>query len=115
MAQIINIAEVPTGYEPWYYTEKDGSWKFESYSPAGENLVIEGELDWFANDVWGGLARYLMDIYRDFDPEEHAVMWYGANNGEPESIEDLIGDAYVIEEMYFALANHVNDLAYGKR
>ena len=113
MVHIINIEEIPTRHEPWYYKENDKEWSFESYSPAGENLIIEGDWSWFGDDRLNGLARYLRGIYADFDPDEHASGWYGANRGEPDSLRKLVDDANAIDDMYEDLADFITQLSKG--
>ena len=113
MAQIINIEEIPTRHDPWSYSDDGENWIFESYSPAGENLVIEGCFSWFGKDAIFDLARYLFGIYQDFDSDDHAAGWYGANMGEPDSLRDLVDDAEAIEEMYKDLADYMARFAKG--
>lgn len=43
----------------------------------------------------------------DFDPDEHAEMWIEGRgrNGVPESVKELIEDAYAIKQMIYELAD----------
>lgn len=49
------------------------------------------------------LIEDLRNYYEGFDPEEHAIGWYGANRGEPSSLRALLDDAEAIEEMIYSL------------
>lgn len=73
--------------------------EFRQYSPAGED---------FSFCVWAqnvkDLPQKIMECYEDFDPEEHAAMWYGARRGEPSSLRALLEDADRIDEMLRTLA-----------
>ena len=73
--------------------------EFEAYSPAGEDLCFTE----FFNNV-KDLPDRLYERHFDFDPDEHAVEWYGRNNGEPISLRYLLDDAEAIEEMILELA-----------
>lgn len=76
---------------------KDGYFDMENSSPAGEDLIMT----LFTKDFqsFESLDHRLWDERYDFDPEEHAVMWYGQNRGEPSSIRTLLDDADAIAEM----------------
>ena len=62
------------------------------YSDAGED---------FSFTVWGNtpkdFSNKLYSYYQDFNPDEHAVMWYGSDRGEPESLRTLLDDAEAIK------------------
>lgn len=73
--------------------------EFEGDSPAGEDLLF---IEFYRS--LSDISDLLMERYNDFDPEQHAVEWYGANNGEPSSIRELLDDADAIGEMIRKLA-----------
>lgn len=74
--------------------------EFENYSPAGENLVFTEFYDSLSE-----LPVLLRERYSDFDPEEHAVAWFQAENrGQPRSIRGLLDDADEIEKMIWDLS-----------
>lgn len=73
--------------------------EFEKYSPAGEDFGFYE----FYNRL-SDLPRLIMERWEDFDPDDHAVAWYGANNGEPSSLQELLDDAKAIEKMLYDLA-----------
>ena len=79
-----------------------GSIDLETWSDAGENLI----LPLFEKDFqdYCHLVKRLMDEYIDFDPEEHAAMWYGQGKGEPGSLRVLLDDADGIAEKLEDLA-----------
>lgn len=70
-----------------------------NYSPAGEDISFDVEVDNFVNDVYSE--------YDNFDAEEHAAMWYGQNRGEPTSIRALLNDADAIDDMLQNLSNAI--------
>ena len=73
--------------------------EMEKYSPLGEDFFMDiyfeegNPIDTFMD----GLYEY----YLNFDPEDHAAMWIKnrGKNGTPNSIRDLIDDAYAIKDM----------------
>ena len=73
--------------------------EFERYSPAGEDLIITEYYHSIPE-----ISDKLIERYNDFDPEQHAAEWYGANRGEPYSLQDLLDDARDIEDLLFDLA-----------
>lgn len=63
------------------------------------------------NDIYSNLMfavnlndESVMIIDDDFDPEEHAAMWYGQNRGEPSSLRALLDNADNIHESLRRLA-----------
>lgn len=66
-----------------------GTVELESYSPAGENLVVTVEKENFAEKV--------REYAEDFDIDEHIEMWVEARNngvaGVPKSTRELVEDA----------------------
>lgn len=71
-----------------------GTVELESYSPAGENLVVTVEKENFAEKV--------REYAEDFDIDEHIEMWVEARNngvaGVPKSTRELVEDAEEIKE-----------------
>ena len=66
----------------------DGTCELETCSDAGEDFSFAANATSAA-----ALARDVAAYWADFDPEEHAVSWYGANRGEPPSLRRLLEDA----------------------
>lgn len=84
----------------WHFHRcSDGSVELESWSPAGENIVVDIE----GKDIPAEVAEYA----EDFDPDEHAEMWVEGRGkrGVPSSIRELIDDANDIKEMLKTLAD----------
>lgn len=82
---------------------KDGTVELESYSPAGEDLVVDVPVADFANEV----QKYA----DDFDPEEHIKMLLDAkNNGFPgvPSLFTLVDDSRAIQKKLNNLADALN-------
>ncbi len=78
----------------------DGGVELEKYSPLGEDFLMYVEVVNFPDSV--------REYANDFDPDEHASMWINARgtvNGIPESVKDLIEDAYAIKQMIYELAD----------
>ena len=60
------------------------------------------------------LVKAISDYYEDFDPEEHAMMWWNARNsvsGVPQSIRELLDDADAIRKMLAKLTKTVGAAA----
>lgn len=72
---------------------------FSYYTDAGEDFGFTAD----KND----LIRDIQNYADNFDAEEHAVTWYGANRGEPQSIRRLLEDADDIKEQLFNLSQFV--------
>lgn len=82
-------------YEDYY--------SFQWFTDAGEDFSFEVNK---GKDLIEDIKSYCFN----FDTEEHATMWYGANKGEPSSIRDLLDDADAIAEQLGKLAYVVDNL-----
>lgn len=82
----------------WKVTEMDDGIEINQYSPAGEDFCL-----FIVGKTVEKLINSIKDI--DFDPEEHANFWYGANRGEPSSLRVLLEDAEAIEQMLIETKN----------
>lgn len=80
----------------------DGSAELFQTSPAGEDFSVCVRTENFAEEICA--------YYEDFDPEEHAVMWYG-RRGAP-NLHTLIEDADAIDSMLEDLAIAVTQADY---
>lgn len=89
----------------WKIYEGKDYYELESYSPAGEDFIITVRRD------GESYAYELKEIYEDFDPSDHAVMWYGQNRGEPSSLRELLDDAEAEKQMIRELANAIGNLS----
>lgn len=78
--------------------EQDGEYvsELETYSPAGEDVIITLWHDGTTEDFIHSFYQYAID----FDPDEHAEMWIESRgkNGVPSSIRDMIADADDIDD-----------------
>lgn len=87
-----------------------GTVELESYSPAGENLVVTVEKENFAEKV--------REYAEDFDIDEHIEMWVEARNngvaGVPKSTRELVEDAEEIKEMLLQLADALHEIEVSK-
>ena len=82
--------------------KKEGKELFiQKYSGEGEDFFF------YATKPY---AKSIADYAEDFDPDEHAKMWYGQHRGEPESMRDLLNDADDIKADLLALAKAVGGL-----
>lgn len=83
-----------------------GDFELEKYSPEGEDFTfavyVNNEND---ADYW----QEVFDYAENFDPADHAVMWYGQNRGEPFSLQILLDDANAIKEMLEQLWRALRD------
>ena len=81
-------------------------WEIENWSPAGEDVIIT-----LRGTTMAELASDAEDAWENFNADEHAAEWYGANRGEPSSMRDLLDDAEAIEEMYKDVYEAINAAA----
>lgn len=73
-----------------------GDFDLENYSPAGEDFIFNVSVeDENSADYW----KEVFDYWDNFDPDDHAAMWYGQNRGEPASLRVLLDDAEAIDKM----------------
>ena len=68
-------------------------------NPCGEDFTIEINKTKNYDDI-----QQIINYCDDFDPEEHAAMWYRQNRGEPSSLRDLLDNADNIHESLRRLA-----------
>lgn len=80
------------------YDSKSQYMELENCSPAGEDLIIS-----IGGKKSNDFIKDLRDYYENFNPEKHALDWYGVNRGEPSSLGALLDDAEAIEEMIYSL------------
>lgn len=85
--------------EGWCCTfDSDGWAELSIYSDAGEDFSFTADAD-TPERFW----RSVRDYADDFDAEEHAVGWWRAGRGEPDSIRVLLDDADKLAEWMFQL------------
>lgn len=78
--------------------DADGWAELSIYSDAGEDFSFTADAD-----TPKGFWRSLRDYADDFDAEEHAVGWWRAGRGEPDSIRVLLDDADKLAEWMIRL------------
>ena len=67
---------------------------FNTYSPCGQDVNCEisvRTLDKVPDEVH--------EYWQAYDPEEEAMLWFGANRGEPESLRELLDDMDWVDNM----------------
>ena len=74
--------------------DRDVFVEFEWHSELGEDFIVHF---WF-NGTLSQFKSIFYAQYCQFDPDQHAADWYGANRGEPSSLQALLDDAKSIEE-----------------
>ena len=75
-----------------------------NYSPAGEDISFDVRTDDFVNEVY--------EEYNGFNAEEHAAMYYCAENrGQPSSLRALLNDADAIDDMLQNLSDAIGTAA----
>ena len=92
-------------YVSWYKQNQELYAECEFYSEAGENFVFS-----ICGNSFDEFKQNLADYYWSFDSEEHAVGWYGANKGEPDSLRVLLADADSINEQIERITRSVYEL-----
>lgn len=77
--------------------------ELEFYSNLGEDVIVSI----FHNNTTDDFVSNLESYYNNFDPEEHAAMWYAAKDkvpGVPHSLRALLEDADGIKKVLEELA-----------
>ena len=90
-----------------HYTDGSGERRaeLETWSPLGENLVLDFSVENFVDEV--------KEYAADFSADEHAepLIMNRGNNGIPNSIRELLNDADAIDQMLKKLAEAVQKAA----
>ena len=83
-------------YLGWSLETHDDYWCLETWSPLGEDLVIE------ANGDAKAFIDEIKAVCDNYEADEHARLWISNRdgNGVPQSVKDLVEDAEKIEKMY---------------
>lgn len=77
----------------WTVHQEPTYFYIETHSPKGEDLAEDFEYG-------TSIVDQLQVKVNNFDPEEHAAMWYNARPcGQPTSLRELLNDADAIHEM----------------
>jgi len=69
-------------------------------NPCGEDFTFEIRKTKNKDDV-----EEIISYCDNFDADEHAVLWYGANRGEPSSLRDLLDNSESIAESLNQMAS----------
>ena len=80
----------------WSVEQDEDYITIEQYSPSGEDLCE-------TFDYNKPLVEQAESLYDYFNPDEHAVMWFGQGKGEPGGLQELLDDAVAISHMYYDL------------
>ena len=80
--------------------------EIETYSPAGEDVIVSLWYDGTSKDF----VRAFVEYADDFDPDEHAEMWvdHRGEGGCPSSIRELIDDADAIKNTLMRVAEKLS-------
>lgn len=92
-------------YDEIDYSDNEGGYEFENWSPAGEDLILDacyGKKDLSDDEKGKNLMEDLINYCDNFDVDEHVEMWMEARGtrGVPSSARTLVEDAEEIEKMY---------------
>lgn len=68
-------------------------------NPAGEDFLIEVPKTKTSEEI-----DFIINYCENFDPEEHFALWYGANRGEPSSVQCLLDNCNDIADTLDKLA-----------
>lgn len=85
----------------WSVREHENSYIFETWSPAGENIVVDVPKENFVQEV----RQYATG----FDVDEHVELWIEnrGKNGVPSTARELVEDAEAICDMLHQLATEI--------
>ena len=117
LEKIMSKLEDKTGATWNVYYSYDGSPEISTYSPAGENVIIN-----LNGSTLAELASDTREARKDFDPEEHAAQILVAKRAgtkeeksfyaqAPDGLRDLLEDAESIVGLYKALENELKAAA----
>lgn len=112
-ARIVKAIEDEQGWNILSTNEQDGLYytEIKNWSPEGEDVI---ETVWH-DGTPEGFARGLTQVWEDFDAEEHAAMWYNAEDrGQPKNLHILVEDADAIDDMLGELVSAVWDAINGE-
>lgn len=87
----------------WSVHEHENSYIFETWSPAGENIVVDVPKENFVQEV----RQYATG----FDVDEHVELWIESRgkNGVPSTARELVEDAEAIYDMFHQLATAIEE------
>ena len=86
----------------WEVYETEDDIELRKFSPLGEDFGFSVDADKFIE----GVRKY----WQDFEPDEHAAMWFNAKDrvpGVPRDLQALLNDANAIDEMIDDLAGEL--------
>lgn len=92
-------------YLGWEVYETEDDIELRKFSPLGEDFGFSVDADKFIE----GVRKY----WQDFEPDEHAAMWFNAKDrvpGVPRDLQALLNDAKAIDEMIDDLAEELEFL-----
>lgn len=78
---------------------------FNTDSPCNQDVNCEisvRTLDEVPDEVY--------EYWQGYDPEEEAMLWFGANRGEPKSLRKLLDDMDWVDEMLKTLSDELYTL-----
>lgn len=86
----------------------DNTVEIQKHSPLGEDFFMDIQFD--KDHSSESFLNNLLDYADSFDPDEHAAMWieHRGKNGTPNSIMELIKDAYDIKDMISELYRYLS-------
>lgn len=67
---------------------------FNTDSPCGQDVWCEFDVERLYQ-----IEDEVYQYWQAYDPEEEALLWHGANRGEPQSIRDLLDDMDWVDDM----------------
>lgn len=67
---------------------------FNTDSPCGQDVWCEFDVERLYQ-----IRDEVYQYWQEYDPEEAALLWYGANRGEPKSLRKLLADMDWVDEM----------------
>ena len=79
------------------FDDEGDYWSISVDNPYCEDFSFEISKD--ENDI-----KSIVSYCDDFDPDDHAAMWYGQNRGEPSSMRALLENSDAIKEELDKLA-----------
>lgn len=98
-----------------YYNNNSYQVELENYSPAGENLIMDLNLEGDTiEEIFDSFRENLKEYRDNYDVDEHVDLWAGSRgkNGVPSSYIILVHDAEAIGDMLDDFVDKIDDRYY---
>lgn len=98
-----------------HYNNNSYNVELENYSPAGENLIMDLNLEGdTVEEIFDSFRENLKEYRDNYDVDEHVDLWAGnrGKRGVPSSYSILVHDAEAIGDMLDDFVDKIDDRYY---